>query len=171
MSPTGILDVRKTVTFSRLPYPAIIAGPILTGLCSFIKLCQKPLNTFSKVVFCMPWWHNLVLRQIANLVSARISRFKSGPRRIIFNMKIEKKIWPVHFEKILKGEKKFEVRLADFSCNPGDVLVLREWNPETKEYTGRIIEKTVTCISKTKDAKFWSKEEIEKYGFQIIGFN
>src|SRR5574341_2582665 len=30
----------------------------------------------------MPWWDNLVLRQIGNLVSARISRFKSGPRRM-----------------------------------------------------------------------------------------
>ena len=34
-----------------------------------------------KVLSSMPWWHNLVLRQIANLVSARISRFKSGRRR------------------------------------------------------------------------------------------
>ena len=30
----------------------------------------------------MPAWHNLVLRKIANLVSARISRFKSGRRRM-----------------------------------------------------------------------------------------
>ncbi len=85
-------------------------------------------------------------------------------------MKIEKKIWPEFFQKILDGIKTYECRLADFECNPGDILVLREWNPETKEYTGRLIEKTITYVGKTKDFKFWSKEEIAKYGFQIIAF-
>ncbi len=85
-------------------------------------------------------------------------------------MKIEKKIWPEFFEKILSGEKKFELRLADWQCQPGDILVLREWNPKTKEYTGRIIEKEVAYVLKTKEIKFWPKEDIEKYGFQIITF-
>ncbi len=85
-------------------------------------------------------------------------------------MKIEKKIWPEFFEKILSGEKKFELRLADWQCQPGDILVLREWNPKTKEYTGRIIEKEVAYVLKTKEIKFWPKEDIEKYGFQIISF-
>ncbi len=85
-------------------------------------------------------------------------------------MKIEKKIWPKFFQKILDGDKTFEVRLADFECNPEDILVLREWNPKTKDYTGRALEKEVTYILKTKDVKFWPKEEIEKYGFQIISF-
>ncbi len=49
-------------------------------------------------------------------------------------------------------------------------MVLREWDPETKEYTGRVLEKKVTYVAKTKDAKFWPKEDIEKYGFQIISF-
>ncbi len=61
-------------------------------------------------------------------------------------MKIEKKVWPVYFEKILSGEKNYELRLGDFECNTGDILVLKEWNPETKEYTGRVIEKTSACL-------------------------
>ena len=85
-------------------------------------------------------------------------------------MKIEKKVWPEYFDKIKKDEKTFELRLADFECNPGDILTLREWNPETKKYTGRIIKKEVTYVLKTKDIKFWVKEDIEKYGFQIISF-
>jgi ASC-1-like (ASCH) protein len=44
-------------------------------------------------------------------------------------MKIEKKIWPEYFEKIKSGEKTFELRLADWQCTAGDVLVLKEWNP------------------------------------------
>ncbi|MBD3280416.1 DUF3850 domain-containing protein [Candidatus Dojkabacteria bacterium] len=84
-------------------------------------------------------------------------------------MKIEKKVWPKYFEAIKSGEKNFEYRLADFECNPGDVLVLKEWDPETKEYTGQSLEKEVTFVFKTKEEEFWSPEEIEEHGFQVIG--
>ncbi|TSC73008.1 MAG: hypothetical protein G01um101438_31 [Parcubacteria group bacterium Gr01-1014_38] len=85
-------------------------------------------------------------------------------------MNIEKKIWPQFFEKIKSGEKTLELRLADFDCKPGDALVLKEWNPETREYTGRVLEKEVTYVIRTKDAGFWSSEDVEKYGYQIIAF-
>jgi len=85
-------------------------------------------------------------------------------------MRIEKKVWPEFFQRIVDGIKNFELRLADFECNKGDVLVLREWDPKTKEYTGRTLEKTVTYVIKTRDEKFWPKEEIDKYGFQVIAF-
>jgi len=84
-------------------------------------------------------------------------------------MKIEKKCLPEFFEKILSGEKNFELRLADWKCEVGDTLVLCEWSAEKQEYTGRTIEKEITYILKTKDIKFFSREEIEKYGFQILG--
>jgi len=83
-------------------------------------------------------------------------------------MKIEKKVWPEFFQKIINNEKTFELRLADFECNIGDILVLKEWNPLIKEFTGRVIEKKITYVLKTKDVKFWSEKEIAKYGFQII---
>ena len=83
--------------------------------------------------------------------------------------RIEKKIWPEYFEKILSGEKTYEFRLNDFDCETGDVLVLKEWNPKTGEYTGRKVEKAVGFVGYIdKFPAFWSKEEIEKYGFQII---
>jgi ASC-1-like (ASCH) protein len=88
-------------------------------------------------------------------------------------MIIEKKTWPEYFEKILSGDKTFELRLADWECNIGDTLVLKEWDPKTKSYTGRKVEKIVTYVAKTKDADKWnmfSKEDIEKFGFQIISF-
>ena len=85
-------------------------------------------------------------------------------------MKIEKKVWPEYFQKIIDGAKTYELRLADFECKPGDVLVLKEWNPKTKQYTGRVIEKNVTYVGKTKGQTFWPKEDVEKYGFQIIAF-
>lgn len=85
-------------------------------------------------------------------------------------MKHEKKIWPEYFNKIIDGKKTFELRLADWHCDEGDILVLKEWDPETKEYTGREIEKEVTYVLKTKDIKLWSEEDVEKYGYQVISF-
>jgi len=85
-------------------------------------------------------------------------------------MRIEKKVWPEYFQKIIEGVKNYELRLADFECRPGDILVLKEWDPKTKGFTGRVLEKTVTYVGKTKGQKFWPKEDVEKYGFQIISF-
>jgi ASC-1-like (ASCH) protein len=83
-------------------------------------------------------------------------------------MKIEKKIWPEYFEEVVSGKKTFELRLADWECNEGDILVLNEWNPETKEYTGRTVEKKVGYVLKTNECKLWTKEEVDKFGFQVI---
>lgn len=84
---------------------------------------------------------------------------------------IEKKIWPEYFEEVLKGNKKFELRLNDFDINKDDILVLKEWDPKTKDYTGRIIEKKVGYVGKWKTddlTKFWPLEDINTKGFQII---
>lgn len=39
---------------------------------------------------------------------------------------IHKKVWREYFEKIISGQKKLELRLADFEINEGDTLVLEE---------------------------------------------
>ena len=85
-------------------------------------------------------------------------------------MKIEKKCWPEFFGKVRSGEKTFDLRLADFECKPGDVLVLREWDPDTKQYTGNVIEKNVTYVGKVNDMKFWPREDVERFGLQVISF-
>ncbi len=85
-------------------------------------------------------------------------------------MRIEKKVWPEYFQKIVNGVKTYELRLADFACKPGDILLLKEWDPKTKEYTRRSLEKKVTSVVKTKGQMFWPQEDVEKYGFQIIAF-
>jgi ASC-1-like (ASCH) protein len=84
---------------------------------------------------------------------------------------IHKKVWKEYFEKILAGEKKFELRLADFEINEGDTLVLEEWDNKKQKYTGRKIETNATYIIKTKDLPFWTGEEIKKYGYQVIQFD
>ena len=83
---------------------------------------------------------------------------------------IKKKIWPEYFQLIQDGKKTNDLRLADFECSEGDTLILKEWDPNTLEYTGREIKKLITHITKTKDQEFWNKEEVDKHGFQVISF-
>ena len=81
---------------------------------------------------------------------------------------IQKKMWPESYEKVLLGEKTYDIRLADWHIEQGDVIVFQEWDPKTKEYTGRELRKSVGYVGKTKDWEVWPKEDIEQYGYQII---
>lgn len=81
---------------------------------------------------------------------------------------IEKKVFSEYFEKIKQGEKTFEFRLADWECSKGDTLILVEINPHTKEPTGRSLKRKVGWVGKTKDFDFWTKEQVDQYGYQII---
>lgn len=84
-------------------------------------------------------------------------------------MRIEKKIQQKYFEDVLEGKKRFEVRLADFRCKPGEVLVLNEQKEGTKELTGRKLECEVLYKLNTKSIeKFYTKKDIEKYGLVIL---
>ena len=47
----------------------------------------------------------------------------------------ELKIWPAPFEAVVDRSKRHEIRRADRPFAVGDVLVLREWEPE-REWTG-----------------------------------
>ncbi|KKR56296.1 MAG: hypothetical protein UT94_C0043G0001, partial [Candidatus Uhrbacteria bacterium GW2011_GWF2_40_263] len=63
----------------------------------------------------------------------------------------------------------YELRLNDFEVNEGDTLILEEWDPRTKQYTGRSVKKEVTFVGRFKiDELFWSKEEVLEKGIQII---
>jgi len=83
-------------------------------------------------------------------------------------MIIHKKTWPVYFQKILDGKKNCELRLADFDIKEGDVLVLEEYDPVTKKYSGRKIEKKVKNLTKVNSLDFCSAEELKKFGQYLI---
>ena len=82
---------------------------------------------------------------------------------------IRKKCSNKYFEAVENGEKSFEVRLADFECKPGDVLLLQEQAKNSKELTGKELKCEVLFRFNTKDMeKFHSKQEIEKYGLVVM---
>ncbi len=81
---------------------------------------------------------------------------------------IKKKTWPEYFNAISSGKKNFELRVADFEINEGDTLILEEWDPKTKQYTGRSIEKKVGYILKFKLNDFGQEDVIKEKGVQVI---
>ena len=83
--------------------------------------------------------------------------------------RIEKKTWPEYFQDVLDSKKNFDLRLNDFDCEVGDILVFKEYDPEKKEYTGREVEKEIGYILKTNENDFWKKEDVDKYGYIVMG--
>lgn len=59
----------------------------------------------------------------------------------------ELKSWPESFIANRFGQKKHELRFKDRDFQVGDSLCLREYDPITKEYTGRTDLYTVTYIN------------------------
>lgn len=56
------------------------------------------------------------------------------------------KLWPSHFAKVAEGRKKAELRRNDRDFQLGDTLVLCEWEPERKSFTGRYMQAVVTDV-------------------------
>ena len=83
---------------------------------------------------------------------------------------IKKKIWNEYFEMVKEGKKRFELRVADFDVKEGDVLILEEWDPKAKEYTGRKIEKKVDYVLNFKLDDFGQEKDIEEKGLNVIQF-
>lgn len=45
------------------------------------------------------------------------------------------KLWPVHYERVARMEKTFEIRLNDRAYQYGDLVMLSEYDPDQLEYT------------------------------------
>ena len=83
-------------------------------------------------------------------------------------MIIKKKTWPDIFQQVIDGKKNAEIRLADFNIKENDTLILEEYNPKTKSYTGRSIEKKVKLVNKIHMAEFHTQDELKKHGVWLI---
>lgn len=62
-------------------------------------------------------------------------------------MKIhELKTWIEYFNLVRIGAKNFEVRKYDRDFKEGDELLLKEWDNEKQEFTGRILHRKIDYI-------------------------
>ncbi len=57
------------------------------------------------------------------------------------------KCWVGFFQDVLDKRKGFEIRNNDRNYKVGDTLLLREWSPDEKVYTGRSCRRVVTYIT------------------------
>lgn len=56
------------------------------------------------------------------------------------------KCWPEFFVHVMSGVKTFEIRRNDRNYQVGDELVLREWEPTTEQFSGRMVRRNVTFV-------------------------
>lgn len=58
------------------------------------------------------------------------------------------KTWPAYFAEVRSGAKTWEFRKDDRDYRVGDELLLREWDPETREYTGSVEVRRVAYVAR-----------------------
>ena len=68
-------------------------------------------------------------------------------------MRHELKTWPIYYDAIASGTKRFEIRKDDRPFRVGDTLLLREWEPRSETYTRRRCAVRVTWI--LRDAEYF----------------
>jgi hypothetical protein len=57
------------------------------------------------------------------------------------------KIWPDYFKALITGLKPWEARENDRDYRVDDTMVLREWDPRFRRYTGRMAVATITYVT------------------------
>jgi hypothetical protein len=77
----------------------------------------------------------------------------------------ELKTWPEYWTALDAGAKTFELRRNDRDFQPGDTLVLREWNPDSEEYTGRSLTRRVSYVLRDGE-KFGVQPDFAVLGLQ-----
>lgn len=82
---------------------------------------------------------------------------------------IHKKAWPEWFEAVASGKKKYDLRLNEFEIAEGDTLVLDEWDPAIRAYTGRSLEKRVTYVRKFQINDLpWPEDQVKAKGIVVM---
>jgi hypothetical protein len=56
------------------------------------------------------------------------------------------KTWPEYFHRVVIGQKPFEVRKTDRDFQVNDIVILKEYDPERKEYLGGEIHMKITYV-------------------------
>lgn len=57
------------------------------------------------------------------------------------------KIWPEHYQAVISGMKKAELRKNDRNYSVGDSLILKEYRPKARKFTGLEAHVLVTHVA------------------------
>jgi len=78
-------------------------------------------------------------------------------------IKYKLKSWPEFFTEIFEGRKKHDMRKCDDrDFKVGDILLLQEYDGDSKIYTGREVEVEVTYITSEKTPCAWSPTALKQ---------
>ncbi|QXO10366.1 hypothetical protein [Proteus phage vB_PmiM_ZX7] len=65
--------------------------------------------------------------------------------------KHEIKIYPLYFSQVCYGLKKAELRINDRNYQIGELVCMKEYNPDTKSYTGNFVTIEITMVNDVSD--------------------
>lgn len=80
----------------------------------------------------------------------------------------ELKTWPMYFSKVASGQKTFEVRNNDRNFKEGDFVILKEFDFETKSYSGREMTFKIGYVLDTSQFFIYNTDKIEYVVFSLI---
>lgn len=84
---------------------------------------------------------------------------------------IVKKTYSEYFEMVKSGLKTFDLRVADFNVEPGDILELVEIDQQ-KKLTGRKLRKKVGAVMHTKITESWYRpDDVSKNGYVVMSLH
>jgi hypothetical protein len=79
------------------------------------------------------------------------------------------KSWPENFAEIEKGCR-VDLRINDKPYKHGSMLLFQEFNPETKQYTGKTATRQIKRITPWKPAEYYAPEQIRTQGIAVLGW-
>ncbi|QYC51754.1 putative activating signal cointegrator protein [Proteus phage vB_PmiS_PM-CJR] len=61
------------------------------------------------------------------------------------------KIYPLYFRQVCSGMKKAELRINDRNYQIGELVIMKEYDPDTKSYTGNFVTVEITMVNDVSD--------------------
>jgi len=86
-------------------------------------------------------------------------------------MAIARKSWPRFFERIRRGQKRHEVRIADTPLTKSFDLVLEEWDPKRHEYTGRKLKVRAKPLAVCDVLSFYTLRELMTHPLVVLEYS
>lgn len=79
----------------------------------------------------------------------------------------ELKIWPQFFDDVVNKLKTYEVRVNDRAFQVGDIITMREWDPDVKMYSGRSCQIRILHMT---DSSHWYMipNHLAIFGFELL---